>query len=134
MSQDRKHVARKQSLGRITHDTFQAVHPGGYVAVLPAADGIEIGPAAVVIVAAAHDPLLRKPEKDLVVRLADRGYHLEGNSIDGARDGIFCIKRGGRKKRVDAVTDGVAFPDPQALGNEFFIGQSIAELTEGPFV
>ena len=48
--------------------------------------------------------------------------------------GIFCIKRGGRKKRVDAVTDGVAFPDPQALGNEFFIGQSIAELTEGPFV
>ena len=70
---DGKGVAGKQDFRAVGHNGGERIDPGGDVSVLAATNGVEVGPAGVVIVSAAEDLFLGKPDKELIVGLAHGG-------------------------------------------------------------
>lgn len=99
------------------------------VAVLSAPDGIEIGPAPQYCRRSIMIRSSGSCEKDLVVCLVDC-WRL----ISKAPHWGWCATESSGRGVVGgvAVTNGVAFPDPQALGNDFH--RSVHSRTDGIFL
>ncbi len=127
-------VAGEQNIRMIGHNGAQGVEPCGDVPVLAAADSVQVGPAGVVVVAAAENPVVGEPDKELVVSFAYGGNQFQPDSVN---DPFFLVggkQCGGRKKIIDSVADGMAFPDADALSDAFFVGEAVAKLAGGAFV
>ena len=80
---DRLCVARQQHLCILRLHGFQHPYPAVHIAVLSAADRVQIRPGRIIIVPAAQDLPLRQPDKKLIVRLAGSCGQYDVHTVDG---------------------------------------------------